>query len=76
MRPHKKNILSSLLPRRSKRQRLQELLLALKLQLARPSPQPLSIAKALLGVSAWHWLLGLGRDIMIYNLLYNLEPHL
>ena len=34
------------------------------------------IAKALLGVSAWHWLLGLGRDIMIYNLLYNIEPHL
>ena len=38
---HKQNILSSLLPRRSKRQRLQELLLALKSRLARPSPQPL-----------------------------------
>ena len=35
--PHKQNILSSLLPRRSKRQRLQELLLALKSRLARPS---------------------------------------
>ena len=36
-----KNILSSDLLRLSKRQRLQELLLALKTWLARPSPQPL-----------------------------------
>ena len=37
-----KNILSSDLLRLSKRQRLQELLLALKTRLARPSPQPLN----------------------------------
>ena len=42
MRPREKNILSSHLLRRSKRQRLQELLLALKTALARPSPQPLN----------------------------------
>ena len=42
LRPHEKNILSSDLLRLSKRQRLQELLLALKTRLARPSPQPLN----------------------------------
>jgi len=43
LRPHEKNILSSGLLRLSERQRLQELLLALKTRLARPSPQPLRV---------------------------------
>ena len=44
VQPHVKSVLSSDLLRLSKRQLLQELLLALKTRLARPSPQPLNVS--------------------------------